>query len=180
MACLHLNARVPRMQTVEIVGRGAPDPIKIGWLGSALDGRRRLQQDPPDGLRRGARGRLADRPVEFVLHAENGLPRAQLAIQRMGSSTWSTKVALASLVPTAPTTRLSPPRWRTSSKSHSSAGQALSASPATIAFDGRNMRRGNARSAPHGLLATGTHGSQYSAKYRPTAEEYFRLSPRVS
>ena len=55
---------------------GSPDPIKIGWLGSALDG--------PDGgynkihrmafdeaLEEG----LLDRPVEFVLHAENGLPR---------------------------------------------------------------------------------------------------------
>ena len=55
---------------------GSPDPIKIGWLGSALDG--------PDGgynkihrmafdeaLEQG----LLDRPVEFVLHAENGLPR---------------------------------------------------------------------------------------------------------
>ena len=67
---------VPRWQTVRTGWTGSPDPIKIGWLGSALDG--------PDGgynkihrmafdeaLEQG----LLDRPVEFVLHAENGLPR---------------------------------------------------------------------------------------------------------
>jgi ABC-type branched-subunit amino acid transport system substrate-binding protein len=51
------------------------DPIKIGWLGSALDG--------PDGgydrihrlaFDEAAEQGLLDRPVEFVLHAENGLP----------------------------------------------------------------------------------------------------------
>ena len=75
---------VPQWQTVETVGRGAPDPIKIGWLGSALDG--------PDGgynkihrmafdeaLEEG----LLDRPVEFVIHAENGLP-ARLGSQYGG------------------------------------------------------------------------------------------------
>src|SRR3954451_9939796 len=53
----------------------AMDPIKIGWLGSALDG--------PDGgydrihrlaFDEAAEQGLLDRPVEFVLHAENGLP----------------------------------------------------------------------------------------------------------
>ena len=55
---------------------GSPDPIKIGWLGSALDGPgggydkiHRLAFD--EALEQG----LLDRPVEFVLHAENGLPR---------------------------------------------------------------------------------------------------------
>ena len=55
---------------------GAPDPIKIGWLGSALDGPNggynkihRMAFD--EALEEG----LLDRPVEFVLHAENGLPR---------------------------------------------------------------------------------------------------------
>ena len=55
---------------------GSPDPIKIGWLGSALDGPEggynkihRLAFD--EALEQG----LLDRPVEFVLHAENGLPR---------------------------------------------------------------------------------------------------------
>ena len=55
---------------------GAPDPIKIGWLGSALDGPEggynkihRMAFD--EALEEG----LLDRPVEFVLHAENGLPR---------------------------------------------------------------------------------------------------------
>ena len=51
------------------------EPIKIGWLGSALDG--------PDGgydrihrlaFDEAAEQGLLDRPVEFVLHAENGLP----------------------------------------------------------------------------------------------------------
>jgi ABC-type branched-subunit amino acid transport system substrate-binding protein len=51
------------------------DAIKIGWLGSALDG--------PDGgydrihrmaFDEAADGGLLDRPVEFVLDAENGLP----------------------------------------------------------------------------------------------------------
>ena len=55
---------------------GSPDPIKIGWLGSALDGPEggynkihRMAFD--EALEEG----LLDRPVEFVLHAENGLPR---------------------------------------------------------------------------------------------------------
>jgi ABC-type branched-subunit amino acid transport system substrate-binding protein len=51
------------------------EPIKIGWLGSALDG-------PGGGYDRihrlafdeAAEAGLVDRPVEFVLHAENGLP----------------------------------------------------------------------------------------------------------
>ena len=54
---------------------GSPDPIKIGWLGSALDGPEggynkihRMAFD--EALEQG----LLDRPVEFVLHAENGLP----------------------------------------------------------------------------------------------------------
>ena len=52
------------------------EPIKIGWLGSALDG--------PDGgydrihrlaFDEAAEQGLLDRPVEFVLHPENGLPQ---------------------------------------------------------------------------------------------------------
>jgi branched-chain amino acid transport system substrate-binding protein len=51
------------------------DPIKIGWLGSALDG--------PDGaydkvhrlaFDEAAEQGVLDRPVEFVLHPEHGLP----------------------------------------------------------------------------------------------------------
>jgi branched-chain amino acid transport system substrate-binding protein len=52
------------------------EPIRIGWLGSALDGPgggydkiHRLAFDEA-----AAQG-LLDRPVEFVLHAENGLPQ---------------------------------------------------------------------------------------------------------
>ena len=52
------------------------EPIKIGWLGSALDGPgggydkiHRLAFDEA------ADQGLLDRPVEFVLHAENGLPQ---------------------------------------------------------------------------------------------------------
>ncbi len=52
------------------------DPIKIGWLGSALDGPdggydriHRLAFD--EAMASGVLGR----PYEFVLHAENGLPR---------------------------------------------------------------------------------------------------------
>ncbi len=52
------------------------DPIKIGWLGAALDGPgggydniHRLAFD--EALEHG----LIDRPVEFVLHPENGLPQ---------------------------------------------------------------------------------------------------------
>ncbi|MGZ6977259.1 MAG: ABC transporter substrate-binding protein [Acidimicrobiia bacterium] len=52
------------------------EPIKIGWLGSALDGPgggydkiHRLAFD--ESIEQG----LLDRPVEFVLHAENGLPQ---------------------------------------------------------------------------------------------------------
>ena len=63
---------------------GAADPIKIGWLGSALDG--------PDGgynkihrlaFDEATEQGLLDRPVEFVLHAENGLPQ-RLGPQRGG------------------------------------------------------------------------------------------------
>jgi len=51
------------------------EPIRIGWLGAALDG-------PGGGYDRihrlafdeGAEQGLLDRPVEFVLHAEHGLP----------------------------------------------------------------------------------------------------------
>ena len=52
------------------------EPIKIGWLGSALDG--------PDGgydrihrlaFDEAVEQGLLDRPVEFVLHPENGLPQ---------------------------------------------------------------------------------------------------------
>jgi len=52
------------------------EPIKIGWLGSALDG--------PDGgydrihrlaFDEAIEGGVLNRPVEFVLHPENGLPQ---------------------------------------------------------------------------------------------------------
>jgi ABC-type branched-subunit amino acid transport system substrate-binding protein len=51
------------------------DPIKIGWLGSALDG----PGGGYDNIHRMAFDEAAEsgaleRPVEFVLHAENGLP----------------------------------------------------------------------------------------------------------
>ncbi|MBL7493079.1 ABC transporter substrate-binding protein [Frankia sp. AgB1.9] len=56
--------------------RGDAEPIKIGWLGSALDGPgggydriHRMAFD--EAIEQG----FLDRPVEFVLHAENGLPR---------------------------------------------------------------------------------------------------------
>ena len=52
------------------------EPIKIGWLGSALDGPgggydriHRMAFD--EAIEQG----VLNRPVEFVLHAENGLPR---------------------------------------------------------------------------------------------------------
>lgn len=51
------------------------EPVKIGWLGSALDGRdggydkiHRLAFD------QAVESGLLDRPYEFVIHAENGLP----------------------------------------------------------------------------------------------------------
>jgi branched-chain amino acid transport system substrate-binding protein len=52
-----------------------PEPIKIGWLGACLDG--------PDGgydkihrlaFDEGVESGLLDRPYEFVVHGENGLP----------------------------------------------------------------------------------------------------------
>ena len=52
------------------------DPVKIGWLGSALDG--------PDGgydrihrlaFDQAVESGVLDRPYEFVLHGEHGLPR---------------------------------------------------------------------------------------------------------
>ena len=74
-ACARVRG-VPRWQTVRSGWSGSPDPIKIGWLGSALDGPEggynkihRMAFD--EALEQG----LLDRPVEFVLHAENGLPR---------------------------------------------------------------------------------------------------------
>lgn len=52
-----------------------PDPIKIGWLGAALDG----PGGGYDKIHRMAfdeavESGLLDRPYEFVLHGENGLP----------------------------------------------------------------------------------------------------------
>ena len=52
-----------------------PEPIKIGWLGAALDG-------PGGGYDKihrmafdeASESGLFDRPVEHILHAENGLP----------------------------------------------------------------------------------------------------------
>lgn len=52
------------------------EPVKIGWLGSALDG-------PGGGYDKihhmafdeAAEQALLDRPVEFVIHPENGLPQ---------------------------------------------------------------------------------------------------------
>jgi branched-chain amino acid transport system substrate-binding protein len=56
-------------------GDEMPEAIKIGWLGAALDGPgggydkiHRMAFD--EGVERG----LLDRPYEFVLHGENGLP----------------------------------------------------------------------------------------------------------
>ena len=51
------------------------DPIKIGWLGACLDGRggsfdKIHQMAFDEAIDAG----LLDRPYEFVLHAENGLP----------------------------------------------------------------------------------------------------------
>jgi len=63
------------------------DPIKIGWLGSALGG--------PDGfsdrIHRMAFDEaidegLIDRPVEFVIHPENGLPRGTAKNATEGAS----------------------------------------------------------------------------------------------
>ena len=55
-----------------------PEPIKIGWLGAALDGPgggydkiHRLAFD--EAVESG----LLDRPFEFVLHPENGLPQGR-------------------------------------------------------------------------------------------------------
>ena len=52
-----------------------PEPIRIGWLGAALDG----PGGGYDKIHRMAfdeavESGLLDRPYEFVLHAENGLP----------------------------------------------------------------------------------------------------------
>src|SRR6202012_675733 len=55
---------------------GSPDPIKIGWLGSALDGPDGGDKKIPRmGFDEALEEGLLDRPVEFVIHAENGLPR---------------------------------------------------------------------------------------------------------
>jgi branched-chain amino acid transport system substrate-binding protein len=67
---------VSKMQTASRAQEDVVEPIKIGWLGSALDG-------PGGGYDRihrmafdeAAEQGLLDRPVEFVLHAENGLPQ---------------------------------------------------------------------------------------------------------
>jgi len=93
------------------------EPIKVGWLGAALDGPgggydkiHRLAFD--EATETG----LLDRPVEFVLHPENGLPRVPRRTRPMGSATSSTRAASRSPVPTAPTTRSPADRSPTSSK----------------------------------------------------------------
>ncbi|MYB11490.1 MAG: amino acid ABC transporter substrate-binding protein [Acidimicrobiia bacterium] len=51
------------------------DPIKIGWLGAALDGPGGgYDQIHRMAFEEAAESGLLDRPVEHVLHAENGLP----------------------------------------------------------------------------------------------------------
>ena len=91
------------------------EPIKIGWLGSCLDGPgggydkiHRLAFD--EAVESG----LLDRPYEFVLHSENGLPHGSARTRPTASGTWSTKAASASPVRTAPTTRSRLRHWRTS------------------------------------------------------------------
>src|SRR5215216_2571827 len=70
--CIRDMARMPRSQLRE---ENAVEPIKVGWLGAALDGPgggydkiHRLAFDEA------TEAGLLDRPVEFVLHPENGLP----------------------------------------------------------------------------------------------------------
>jgi ABC-type branched-subunit amino acid transport system substrate-binding protein len=70
--------RIRKNANARTLGKGVlvVDAIKIGWLGSALDGPgggydniHRLAFD--EAIEAG----LLDRPVEFVLHPENGLPQ---------------------------------------------------------------------------------------------------------
>lgn len=93
------------------------EPIRIGWLGAALDGPgggydkiHRLAFD--DAIEQG----LLDRPIEFVLHAENGLPNGSAKNATMASGILSTKGASRSRAPTAPTTRSRAGRWPISSR----------------------------------------------------------------
>ena len=83
-----------------------PEPIKIGWLGAALDG----PGGGYDKIHRMAfdeavESGLLDRPYEFVLHAENGLPTARRRTRPTASAIWSTRGASGSPARTAPTTR---------------------------------------------------------------------------
>ena len=140
---------------------GSPDPIKIGWLGSALDG--------PDGgynkiHRMAFDEALEDRACSIVRSSSCSTRRtacrvARLAIPRMVSSTSSTKVASASRVRTAPTTRSSPLHWRTSSKIPliSWAGTERLAGDYCFRLGNGDCGGDAALCASPGLLATGIH-----------------------
>ena len=94
------------------------EPIKIGWLGSALDG-------PGGGYDRihrlafdeAAEQGLLDRPVEFVLHPENGLPQGSAKNATDGFQYLVDEGASASPARTAPTTRSRSGRSPTSCRS---------------------------------------------------------------
>jgi len=86
------------------------EPIKIGWLGACLDG----PGGSYDKIHRMAfdeavESALLDRPYEFVLHAENGLPNGSARNAPTDSSTSLTRAASGSPVHTAPTMQS---RWR--------------------------------------------------------------------
>ena len=94
------------------------EPIRIGWLGSALDGPgggydkiHRLAFDEA------AEHGLIDRPVEFVLHAENGLPQGSAKNATDGFRWLVDQGCIAVAARTAPTTRSPSVRSRTSCRS---------------------------------------------------------------
>ena len=82
------------------------DPIKIGWLGACLDG----PGGSFDKIHRMAfdeavESGLLDRPYEFVLHAENGLPNgsANLGTTRLVNFSTIAGDQFISICPPGPT-----------------------------------------------------------------------------
>ena len=162
--------RSPVIDTTDNQWTGAADPIKIGWLGSALDG--------PDGgynkIHRmafdeaGEQG-LIDRPVEFVLHAENGLPNGSARNATDGfrylvdqgcigvAGAYSSDNAMV-VAPLANELKVPLISW--------AGTEQLAASTAS----GSETATAEAmpRCAHRGWPGRGTHGSRSSARSRPT------------
>jgi hypothetical protein len=136
------------------------EAIKIGWLGSALDGPgggydkiHRLAFDEA------AEAGLLDRPVEFVLHPENGLPQGSAKNATDGFKFLVDEGCIG--VAGAYSSDNAITVGRTSCRSRSSAGAEPNASRASTASDSATATAvATPRSWSRGSNGTGTRASR--------------------